>query len=435
MNEKQVQKIACDISNKTLWRYDDLVRQNDVHIVVPDGIETIDNETFAGHRYKSITIPESVMRICRYAFATCDVPEIYFKSNNIKISSVAFENAKIQRIYAPTYKPFPGEWKMVVIRTFLEKCANDLGLVEEDNDYKKYIKRNYRKMLAEDPEYLHLFIYIVYANILLPEEIDNYIYNSNVVEIRSLLLEYKKRIVSPELDNQLQKRKEELLLGAPITLEEAKKDWKIKKQKDGTYAIIKYKGFDAEITIPAKIGNIKVTRVDDNAFAGCLQAVSIIISSGITHIGWKAFSECSNLESVILPGSIKVIEKSAFEYCYKLKEIQIPLKVKSIKSETFYNCKQLASVKIEGAISEIGDSAFYGCYNLSIINLPDSLKRISAFAFDGCAGLNVNLSNGVVGIGTCAFSWSAIIRAPIGSYAEKFAKGNGIRFIAEQKEE
>lgn len=418
--------------DKILWRYDDLVRQNDVDIVVPDGIETIDNEAFSGHRYKSITIPESVTQIGRYAFAACRVPEIHFKSVNINVSSTAFEQAKIQRIYAPTYKFLPGEWKLVAIRTFLEQCVNDINMVKDDNDYKAYIKRNYRKMIADSPEYLHLFIYLVYANILLPDEIDNYMDKSNVAEIKALLLEYKNRIVSPELNNKLQERKTELEMGAPVTVDEAKKNWRITKQKDGTYAITKYKGYDENVIIPAQIGSIKVTRIDNKAFASNARIVSVTIPCGITHIGWQAFSECANLEGVILPETVKVIEDCAFEYCSSIKEITIPSKVKSIKAYTFYQCKHISIVTIQGNISVIGDSAFYGCRELSSINLPSSVKRISSLAFDGCSSLkHVNVSNSVTGIGTCAFEHGTTMHVQAGSYAEEYAKKNGIKFVVE----
>ncbi|MBR6443529.1 MAG: leucine-rich repeat protein, partial [Clostridia bacterium] len=57
-----------------------------------------------------------------------------------------------------------------------------------------------------------------------------------------------------------------------------------------------------------------------------------------------------------------------------------------------------------------GGSAFNGCSNLSIVTLPSSMQEISKDAFEYCHEL--------------------LIKAPAGSYAQKYAEEHGYKFEA-----
>lgn len=64
------------------------------------------------------------------------------------------------------------------------------------------------------------------------------------------------------------------------------------------------------------------------------------------------------------------------------------------------------SVNIENGITSIHDVAFSGCINLTSITIPDSVTSIGKDAFYDCDNL--------------------VIRTSKGSYADKYAKENGI---------
>ncbi|MBQ2788862.1 MAG: leucine-rich repeat protein [Thermoguttaceae bacterium] len=76
----------------------------------------------------------------------------------------------------------------------------------------------------------------------------------------------------------------------------------------------------------------------------------------------------------------------------------------------------------------IGDSAFERCFSLLSVTLPESLQTIGNLAFFGCSSLcSVSLP------GDDAFADSSsdlTLRGAAGSYAEKYARENGIRFEA-----
>ena len=176
-----------------------------------------------------------------------------------------------------------------------------------------------------------------------------------------------------------------------LTVSEIKKLWTYKKLSDGTLAINKYKGDAADVAIPAVIGNAIVSRINDDAFKGNTVIRSVCIPEGINWIGVWAFENCSNLEIINIPHGVPVINWGTFSGCSKLKTLVLPDSVTQIDYEAFDSCTALETLYIPRSTVSIRSGAFP-----SIRNCP-------------------NLT----------------IHAPVGSYAESFAKENSIFFVAE----
>lgn len=113
----------------------------------------------------------------------------------------------------------------------------------------------------------------------------------------------------------------------------------------------------------------------------------LIIENGITGIGKNTFADFRALTSVTLPETLTDIQYCAFADCISLKTLKLPNGVKTI-----------------------GDNAFAGCVSLETIFIPESVSDIDEPAFDGCDKLT--------------------IQGKKGSYAETFAKKQGIKFTA-----
>lgn len=114
--------------------------------------------------------------------------------------------------------------------------------------------------------------------------------------------------------------------------------------------------------------------IDEDAFSGCNNLISITIPPSVREIGKRAFSGCSRLKSVCFSdlqnSKLKVISGGVTEY----KDPYAPISHPQVKS-------------IEGA--------FYRCYSLSKLSLPPSLQVIQAGAFYGCCNLqDVGLTAG-----------------------------------------
>ena len=89
-------------------------------------------------------------------------------------------------------------------------------------------------------------------------------------------------------------------------------------------------------------------------------------------------------------------------------DVVIPNSVESIGAEAFADRETLTSITLGNSVTSIYNFAFVGCSSLTSITLSDSVKSIGACAFDGCYELT--------------------IKGYAGSYAETYAKENGIPF-------
>lgn len=224
--------------------------------------------------------------------------------------------------------------------------------------------------------------------------------------------------------------------------------FEIKTRFDGV-ELVKYKGSATKVVIPKK-----VTRIENGAFSDCSSLKSVVIPEGVKSIGWNAFSGCRSLTSVEIPRSVKLIGKEAFKSCRSLTSIEIPESVTSIGYKAFWDCSSLTSVTIppyQSGVSEgmfrdctslktvtipedvtwIGTHAFLNCRSLTAVTIPENVKSIGPGAFQGCTSLtSVEIPESVMKIGNCAFEGcpKLTIRAPVGSYAEQYARKYNIPF-------
>ena len=155
----------------------------------------------------------------------------------------------------------------------------------------------------------------------------------------------------------------------------------------------------------------------------------IIIPEGVKEIGEEAFCECNNLMKVKLPSTITSIGKNAFALS-AIQEIIIPEGVKEIGEGAFFKCCNLMQVKLPSTITsigkqaftesaiqeiiipegvkEIGEAAFFACSNLMQVKLPSTITSIGKAAFMAAAIQEIIIPEGVKEIGVGAFTKSAI---------------------------
>ena len=169
-----------------------------------------------------------------------------------------------------------------------------------------------------------------------------------------------------------------------------------------------------------------VTRIREEAFAGCKRLRKVVIPEGVTAIERYAFKDCEKLETATLPASLSWIGPGAncrsltdatipegvveigdytFSTCLKLTKLTLPRGVRTIGSGAFSDCDSLTSVKLPESVVEIGDHAFGGCGKLTEITIPPGVGTIREWTFHGCERLkSVNLPEGVEAIGEWAFA-------------------------------
>lgn len=108
-----------------------------------------------------------------------------------------------------------------------------------------------------------------------------------------------------------------------------------------------------------------------------------------------------------------IIENGVLQYRGREKQVVIPEGVTKIGKRAFAAWMSLTRVTVPEGVEAINAEAFYECRELERIDLPASVKKIGESAFWGCSN-------------------HLTIYAPAGSYAQSYAKKNGIRFEAAQ---
>lgn len=127
-----------------------------------------------------------------------------------------------------------------------------------------------------------------------------------------------------------------------------------------TVILIYKKAFSLNKTLEMVTFGENVEAVDDDAFSGCENLVSVNFdNSNIKSIGTKAFERCLNLSSVVLP-----------------------IELERLGSSAFMGCSKLTYIYFSNSILEIGRNCFTGCSNLKSIytnsEFVDRLKEIFA---------------------------------------------------------
>ncbi len=152
-------------------------------------------------------------------------------------------------------------------------------------------------------------------------------------------------------------------------------------------------------TIPHRIEDTTITRIDDHAFDWENHAIrygisQLIIEEGIEEIGKYAFYHCTNLQTVILPNSLKHIDDYAFCGCTNLYLVN---QYSHFSNDPYARYSHTLSEDLQTLyVKRIGKHAFENC----ILNNASHLHRgrragiscyskiIDEYAFAKCHGLN-----------------------------------------------
>jgi len=205
---------------------------------------------------------------------------------------------------------------------------------------------------------------------------------------------------------------------------------------DLTVTITQQYGFSnsGSYAIPVSLKKIKLNGglVDFGCFSGCTMLQEVILPEGLKTINYKAFYGCLNLMKVNIPSTVTTIAYDAFVNCYKLYEVQNLSELDIVKGDDtskygyvskyaryvygadgqskyvtttdgyvfFVNgddiilCDYIGKdinlslpENYEGLPYEIGAAAFYNRTDLQAVNVPKNVTHIGAYAFYNCQNI------------------------------------------------
>ena len=344
-------------------------------ITIPEGYTIIGAYAFYGcSNLESITIPASIKLIGSYAFAGCiNLKSIIFEDGSqlFSIGNNAFSNCiNLRSIELPD--------GIISIGDYAFYDCNRLATV--------LIPENITNIGDKAFYYCRMLTTVGVLATTLP------VLGKEVFWVTH---PYLKIYVLEELIEEYKLAEEWLNHGGkiyPIELMDV----------DGFYIIdgvlLQYLGSDTDIEIPStvtKIGSYafankpitsviipnSVTSIENSAFEGCLELLSIEIAETVERIGAYAFYNCINLGSAgfVINSQLIDIGNYAFSNCKVLSTIEIPDGVTRIGDGAFYDCRTLAEIEIPESVTYIGDKAFYYCHLLTAVileaEIPSTIGR------------------------------------------------------------
>lgn len=170
--------------------------------------------------------------------------------------------------------------------------------------------------------------------------------------------------------------------------------------------------------IPTEINGEKVVAISDNAFNNYKNLEEVIVPGTVEKIGEFSFALNHNLKKVTLNEGVKEIGMECFSQDTALVEVSLPSTLKTITSYAFVYCPSLEKITIPDGVENIELGAFARCEKLNEVHIPKSVTIIQQ--------VNSDIDSAVF-----EESPNVTIYAPKGSYAEKYAKQENIKFVAE----
>ena len=132
-----------------------------------------------------------------------------------------------------------------------------------------------------------------------------------------------------------------------------------------------------------------VTSVGGHAFHYCGALESVSIPDSVTSVGANPFAGCDALEEIVISAGNTCLETQdgvlftkdgsrlvRFPAYKEESEYSVPEGIKSIDAYAFEECDGLSSVKLPDSVTSIGEKAFAGCDRLSTVRLPPELTEI-----------------------------------------------------------
>lgn len=165
-----------------------------------------------------------------------------------------------------------------------------------------------------------------------------------------------------------------LVLATVLTLFAACGDKAPKEMTEGDYSYIALEDNTAKIT--------KFNKTDDIVN---LEIPATLGDMTVTVIGTEAFAGAQNITVVYAPETLLEIEERAFAgSSVKKMFTHYSKNLKTIGAQAFSECHNLIQVDISEGVETIKENAFYYCENLRVVTFRGDPVTFEPYAFNAC---------------------------------------------------
>ena len=145
-----------------------------------------------------------------------------------------------------------------------------------------------------------------------------------------------------------------------------------------------------------------LTRIEENAFAGCENLSEPLLPESLLEIDDHAFADCYGLRRVLLPDGMESIGDEVFANDVGINHIKVPGTVMDVGYNIFKNCVGPMNAEVDSYI--VGEGMFRDCSGLQSVTFGSDVAAIGRYAFQNCIGLtSVEIPEGMTVIGDSAF--------------------------------
>ncbi len=385
-------------------------------LVIPNGVTRVGAAAFSDCKnLRALAISEGVTSIESQTFTgCCNLERLDIPTSVTEIAKDAFDlNSPKLRIAIEDISILPLMFRSYAALCYAENGGSNTDLRSEG--HRKYIKSNAAKLVDIAVSNTALLSMMCIEKLIPAKDAPTYLeaaQNSGNTEAISLMVAYSATKISAGEKSRAKKRKEaaEDNIAERKVMRQGKEDinelvfvvtgdLETFNNRTELKEFITEKGGKLAASLSSKVDYLIMNDASSNS-----EKSQKANELGIEIITEKQFNEKAGRQFVLENDSVLL-------YVGNGGNVLIPDGVKSIGSEAFMNCVSITAVHIPDSVTSIEEFAFDGCSNLIRVDIPSTTTNIGVCAFGLCSNLTIH--------------------APAGSYAEAYAKEQGIPFVAE----
>ena len=366
-------------------------------VTLPDTLKSVGQRAFYGTAIKSLTLPEGVTSISREAFSNCrELTTMKLPSTLTSIGPNAFSTCSaLKLLVLPDNITYLGTNALKGVAGTLvakegsktAKLLESQGYEFETEVYPSVIGLNESKKQLDEGDQLQLKV-TSYSGNATNHDVTWSTSNEAVAVVDENGMVTAKgegtAVITATAIGNVPGESYPATAVCTLTVRGVEGNY-IYTVEDGGVVIQSYTGEESNIVIPETIDGKPVKKLGKMSFWMNDAIESVVIPNGVEVIDQEAFSGDKKLSEVTLPDTLKSVGQRAF-YGTAIKSLTLPEGVTSISREAFSNCRELTTMKLPSTLTSIGPNAFSTCSALKLLVLPDNITYLGTNALKGVAG-------------------------------------------------